>query len=118
MRNEPTVFSFEVDVARMMRAIDTPDDIGAVVRMHFEIDRALEHIVDAMVPAAKHLRHRFMDERIRFLQALGLPDVRLQPARTINTVRNDFAHREKENLEQADVDALEGPVSKLLDLKV
>jgi hypothetical protein len=115
---EVTEFNFPVDTARMMRAIDTPDDIGAVVRMHFEIDRALEHVVRAMVPAVKHLGHRYMDQRIRFLQALGLPDIRIEPARVINKIRNDFAHREKEALTESDVSALEEPVSRLLSRQI
>jgi hypothetical protein len=111
---EPTTFNFPIDTGRMLRAIDTSDDIGAVIRIHFEIDRALEHIVSVMVPAAQHLRHRFMDERIRFVLALGLPTDRVEPARTINTLRNHFAHREKERLDQSDVDLLEGPVCEML----
>lgn len=111
---ETTTFNFAVDTTRMIRAIDTPDDIGAVVRLHFEIDRALEHVVNVMVPAAQHLQHRFMEQRIRFLQALGMPNVRIQPARVINTIRNNFAHREKEALSPQDVTTLEGPVSELL----
>ncbi|MGY8635816.1 hypothetical protein RAD15_25425 [Bradyrhizobium sp. 14AA] len=115
---DTTTFNFPVDTARMLRAIDTPDDIGAVVRLHFEIDRALEHIVTTMVPAAQHLQHRFMDQRIRFLRALGLPEVRIEPAKVLNTIRNDFAHREKESLTAGDVDALEEPVSKLLGRRI
>lgn len=109
-----TTFNFNVDSARMIRAIDTPDDIGAVVPLQFEIDRALAHIVGAMVPAAQHLNHRYMDERIRFLLSLGMPEIRLQPARVINTIRNKFAHREKESLNQSDIALLEEPVGKLL----
>jgi|SRR5882757_4382574 len=111
---QSAIFNFPVDTARMMRAVETPDDIGAVVRIHFEIDRALEHIVNVMVPAAKHLGHRFMDQRIKFLLSLGLPEERVQPARVLNIIRNDFAHREKEALGQSDVDSLEGPVVKML----
>ncbi|MGY3618405.1 hypothetical protein [Bradyrhizobium sp. USDA 10063] len=106
--------NFPIDTGRMIRAIDTPDDIGAVVRLHFEIDRALEHIVNAMVPAPQHLQHRFTGQRIKFLQALGLPYVRIEPAIVINTIRNDFAHREKEALTASDVAILEEPVSRLL----
>lgn len=110
----PTVFNFPVDTKRMMRAIDTPDDIGAVVRIHFELDRALEHVINAMVPRAKILTHRFMSQRIMFLSALGLPPARVEPARVINAIRNDFAHREKETLEAKDIKSLEVAIVGLL----
>jgi hypothetical protein len=107
------VFNFEVDTAKLMRAIDTDDDVGAIVRLQFELDRALEHIVRVMVPDCKQLNHRYMDQRIRFLLSLGLPDIRVAPARVINNVRNSFAHREQDSFSTDDVARLHDAVAAL-----
>ncbi len=97
-----------------MRAIDTPDDIGAVVRIHFEIDRALTHIIETMVPNPSVLRHHYMSQRLSYLESLGLPTDRLAPARAINVLRNKFAHKEKEHIQAADIDELERAIVNLL----
>lgn len=107
-------FNYAVDSARMMRAMDTEDDIGAVIRLHFEIDRALEHVVGAIIPNPEQLSHRYMDQRIRFLGALGLPEVRIAPARIMNEIRNRFAHKEKETLVDLDIIQLQKAVEALL----
>lgn len=116
--NSTVTFNFEPDSARLIRAIETPDDVGAVIRVHFEIDRALEHIVNVMIPTPSLLRHQYMDSRIRFLLALGLPEVRIAPAKVINEIRNKFAHREKENFENSDIAKLSGSVTALIGKEV
>lgn len=113
-----TTFSFNVDSSRMMRAIETPDDIGAVIRIHFEIDRALTHVVERSVPDASELRLQYPDQRIRLLLALGVPAVRLEPVRIVNKVRNSFAHKEgKERILDEDVSELEAATCRLLGKK-
>jgi hypothetical protein len=113
-----TTFNFEPDASRLVQAIETPDEIGAVIRIHFEIDRALEHIVDAMVPAASHLRHQYMESRIRFLFALGMPEIRLAPAKIINEIRNKFAHHEKDGISPSDITKLSAAVNALLGKEI
>jgi hypothetical protein len=111
-------FNFAVDSSRMIRALETPDDMGAVIRIHFEMDRALEHVVNATVPDASHLRHQYMESRIRFLLALGLPELRLTPAKIINEIRNKFAHREKETVTASDVTKLSDAVTTLIGKEI
>ncbi len=112
--NAPIVFNFKVDSGRLRRAIETPDNIGAVIRLHFEIDRALDHIVSVMVPAPQHINHQYLEQRIRFLLSLGIPEIRLIPARIINRIRNDFAHREKDEFLDADIAVLSEAIEALL----
>lgn len=111
-------FNFDVDTARLKRAMDTSDDIGAVVRIHFEIERALEHVISAMIPDAPVLKHRYMSDRIRFLLALGIPKVRTTPAKIINDIRNEFAHRAKEDISSSDVARLADSITNLLGQEI
>jgi hypothetical protein len=115
---EPLKFNFPLDTSRLTRAIDTADDIGAVIRIHFEIDRALEHIITAMIPNASALRHRYMGQRIAFLRALGLHEVRLLPVTIINEIRNKFAHHEKEGVSASDIARLHDSITALFGKEI
>lgn len=84
----------------------TPDDIGAIIRVHYEIDQALQHVIGTLIPFPKRLKLRYMKQRIELLLALGMPEVRLQPAEIVNHIRNDFAHRDKETFLAEDVTGL------------
>lgn len=53
MMSDRMTFNFDVDAKRLFRAMETDDDIGAVIRVHFEIDRALTHVIGAMIPNPK-----------------------------------------------------------------
>jgi hypothetical protein len=112
---EPVKFNFVVDTRRMMRAIDTDDDIGAVIRVHFEIDRALSHVIARLVPKPAELSLRYTEARVRLLLALGIPEVRLSPIQVVNRIRNSFAHDEgKETISEGDVRQLEASVSTMM----
>jgi len=111
-------FNFDVNSQRLLRAIETEDDIGAVIRLHFEIDRAYEHVVKTLIPDVAQLKHRYMDERIRFLLAIGLPSIRVEPARVINGIRNKFAHDEKEAFSTADIERLSLAVEAMIGKQI
>ena len=102
----PLVLGLKVDASRMVRALQTPDAIGAIIRIHKDLDRELKRVVRVMVPDYSRLKLRTMNQRIECLKAAGLPEKRLAAPRTINLVRNAFAHGEKETFDQADVDEL------------
>jgi hypothetical protein len=102
----PVLLSVSIDTSRMMKALQTPDDIGTIIRLHKDLDRELERIVRAMVPRPRRLKLRSMSRRIEGLKVAGLSEKRLAAAETINLVRNAFAHGEKECFDQADVDQL------------
>jgi len=118
MKDKEVTFNFPVDTGRMIRAMETDDDVGAIVRLHFEVDRALAHVISAMIPNAEHLNHNYMEQRIRFLSALGLPETRIHPARILNEIRNRFAHKEKEIFVPQDISRLRDAVETLYQRKI
>jgi hypothetical protein len=102
----PVILGLKVDASRMIRALQTPDAIGAIIRIHKDLDRELKRIVRIMVPDSSRMKLHTMSQRIECLKAAGLPEKRLAAPRTINLVRNAFAHGEKETFDRADVDEL------------
>ncbi|MDR6303055.1 hypothetical protein GGQ85_000736 [Nitrobacter vulgaris] len=118
LSDKPTVFNFDVDSGRIMRAMYTEDDIGAVIRIHFEIDRALDHIVRTMVPSSNTMKLPYTSSKVDFLLALGLPNLRITPVLIINSIRNKFAHREKEAIVLSDTVDLLRAIETMYDRKI
>lgn len=59
-----------------------------------------------------------MEQRIRFLAALGIPETRISPARIINEIRNEFAHKERELFIGRDISRLQAAVETLYQRKI
>lgn len=118
MKDESITFNFDVDPSKFMRAMNALDDIAAIVRIHLEIDRALIYIIEKMVPSSKHLKLHYTGHRINFLRALGLPDLRIAPVSIINSVRNEFAHKDKEIISATDALKLLHAVEALYARKI
>lgn len=111
MAAERKLEKFDISTNRLLAALNTKDDVGAVIRMHFELDQALNHVAKAAVPRVDQLRLRYPEQKIRFFLALGVEDKHLEPARLLNQIRNRFAHSEgQEIVTDADVAALEGAI--------
>ncbi|OYU90128.1 MAG: hypothetical protein CFE29_14105 [Bradyrhizobiaceae bacterium PARB1] len=112
-KDSTTVLKFDLDYERMMRAMTTPDDIGAVMRVHSELDATFKHVVDTMLPSGRPHKHQYLSERINRLREAGLVEIRLAPAAVINAVRNKFAHHDKEQFQTRDVVKLAAAVEAL-----
>lgn len=93
--------------------MQTDDEIGAMIRVHYELDRALRFVVEAMVPSSKCLKLNYTSQRINLLIALGMPEIRLKPTKIVNAIRNDFAHREKEAFVDDDVSSLHHAIERV-----
>jgi hypothetical protein len=110
----PVVLGLNVDTSRMMKALKTPDDIGAIIRLHKDLDRELKHIVSVMVPKSSRPKLRSMSQRIECLKAAGLSENRLAASQTINLIRNALTHGNKECLDDSDVDRLQKAIGLVL----
>jgi len=91
----PVLLGLSIDASRLMQALKTPDDIGAVIRVHKDLDRELRRIVRVMVPKSGWAKLRSMTERIACLKAAGLRDAQLgsHQVRRRVTLRNCAAPR-------------------------
>jgi tRNA U38,U39,U40 pseudouridine synthase TruA len=107
-----TILNFELDQTKLLLAINTPDHIGAIVRIHTELDEALIHVVKAMVPPPIPSLN-YAKDRIECMVRMGLPELRVTPAIIINRVRNRFVHKNQQSFEAKDVSKLYEAVAKL-----
>jgi hypothetical protein len=102
----PVMLGLNVDTSRMMKAIETPDDIGAIIRLHKDLHRELKRIATVMVLKSSRRKLRSVSELIECLNVAGISEKRLAAPQWINLVRNTFAHGDKECFNEADVDGL------------
>jgi hypothetical protein len=87
---------FSPDIKRIIRAFNSSDHVGTVIRIHFKLDRALDRVVRKFFPRSDALGLQYTGQRLRQLAAIGIPDQRLAAARLINEVRNRFAHKDRQ----------------------
>jgi len=102
----PVLVGLNIDTSRLKKALKTPDDVGAIMRIHQNLDRELRRIVKVMVPKASQGKLRTTNQWIECLGTAGLSEQRIAASRTINHVRNEFAHGDKERFVGADVNRL------------
>lgn len=100
------------DTARVFRALQTSDDIGALLRVHFDAERALSQVVNEAYIDAKALNLKYFGQKLGALAAIGVLPLRLEPLVVLNKIRNDFAHRGRELIEDQDVKGLWDAINK------
>ncbi|ANW01618.1 hypothetical protein [Bradyrhizobium icense] len=54
-------FDFHIDIDRLVRAMDTPDDVGTVLRVHLELERVLDHVIGKILPKPEKAQWRWGD---------------------------------------------------------
>lgn len=110
-------FSFDLDTSRLKSALLSEDDIGAVIRCHFEAERAASHVLH-IVTAGRvgrfgERRFRYLSDKLDLLEVVGLEALHLQPLRFVNTHRNKFAHEGHDRINQTQVSELWGALSSV-----
>ncbi len=100
----------DVDTGRLAASFFSEDDIGVVIRCHFEVERAATHSLEALTGGRwRKVRGKYLSDQLNLLEVLGAPPKLLAPARTLNNQRNDFAHDGVSELsEQQLLDLLRG----------
>ncbi len=81
------------DTGRLSSAFFSDDDIGTLIRCHFEVERAAIHALDILTQERwKIAKYRYLNDKINFLEVIGAPPALLTPARILNKHRNALAH--------------------------
>ncbi|WP_407976082.1 hypothetical protein ACJKIH_02885 [Brucella pseudogrignonensis] len=81
------------DTGRLASAFFSDDDIGTLIRCHFEVERAAIHALDVITQERwKIAKYRYLNDKINFLEVIGAPPALLAPARVLNKHRNALAH--------------------------
>ncbi|TIN70477.1 MAG: hypothetical protein E5Y30_15830 [Mesorhizobium sp.] len=100
----------DIDPKRFSAAFFGEDDIGAVIRCHYEVEKAAIYALEVLTDGRwKRLRSQYLSEKLNLLEVLGAPPRLLAPARTLNNQRNDFAHEGLDTLDpQKELDLTRG----------
>jgi len=94
-------FDHDIDSKRIIDAIHEPDDVGAIIRIHFETERAIDYTLKKLTSGryeSEKSRWKF-EQKVEILQLLGTPRKWLYPIKTLNKHRNKFAHEGKTSIE-------------------
>jgi len=98
------------DTRRFASAFFAEDDIGAIIRCHFEVEQAANRELDVLTNQRwRRVRSQYLSDKLNLLEMIGVPSHLLAPARTLNNQRNGFAHDGAEEItEQQMLDLLRG----------
>lgn len=84
----------DVDTSRFIGALFEADDVGAIIRCHYETERALEFVLEKLSDGrSKRTKGWTFANRLEVCRILGVRDIWAAPIQTINNQRNDFAHK-------------------------
>ncbi|MGU9980133.1 hypothetical protein ACJ4V0_08830 [Phreatobacter sp. HK31-P] len=101
---------------RFLEALKSSDDIGVIIRCHYEAERAIDSVI-AHKTNDRYLvdrsGFRYLSQKIEVLHLLGVAEIYLSPFTIMNSHRNRFAHRGDEKISKADVDQLVKAVGKV-----
>ena len=88
------------------------DELGAVIRAHFQIDARLQRVVESLTPHARELPDLRYEQKARLAVALGL-DARMLPAlQMLSHLRDSAARYFDAGLTDAAVNQLFGLLAK------
>jgi hypothetical protein len=104
--------SLRMDAA-FLAALQSEDDMGAVIRAHLHIEAALNEFLAASLLAPDELPNNMTyAHKLKFACALGLPKEHAPPLNAFGSLRNRFAHQLDFALTKTEVDQLIGCLSK------
>ncbi|WP_275100162.1 hypothetical protein [Sedimenticola hydrogenitrophicus] len=92
----------------LINALNSEDDLGAVIRAHIHIESALNNLIDSYFESPKHIDRMRLEfhEKVKLAQAIGLKNQYAKPLNTLGTIRNNFAHRLDTTLGSNEIDSL------------
>ncbi|WP_313571966.1 hypothetical protein [Comamonas terrigena] len=109
---------FEIDTVVFVDALETEDEVGAVLRTHLMVEKFLDWTFDQFVTEERKQwiqRPTNFRGKVSMAVALGLPVVFAGAAIQLNHVRNDLAHR-MEKMNSSQVEQYGRDVNKLAAL--
>lgn len=84
----------DIDRSKILDALFTEDDIGTIIRIHFEAERALNWLLHKLTDgrSEKVVKSWKFSQKLDLCYLLGMPDRWLSPIKTLNKDGNSFAH--------------------------
>ena len=98
-----------IDTFIKKHLFNSRDPLTLILKVHLYIEICLDQIITSVLPKPnKIIRKRFAD-KVDFFEALGLPPddgILIEKIRTINNMRNAFAHNLNKKLNLKDIQPL------------
>lgn len=85
----------DLDQSRFTAALFEADDVGAIIRCHYEAERALDFLLDKLTDGRSNRKAKgwAFAVKLEICRLLGVQDVWTVPLKVLNDHRNDFAHK-------------------------
>lgn len=88
------------DSNRWIRAMETEDEVGAVLRAHLALERLLDHYLEQRLtkelrPFIQVSERTPFGQKLAFAAAFGMPLPFLRAAHKVNDIRNKTAHKDQ-----------------------
>ncbi|QYM73187.1 hypothetical protein K1X45_01680 [Pseudochrobactrum sp. Wa41.01b-1] len=99
------VFDYDVNTKRLTDALFSEDEIGSIIRCHFEVEQAIEHVLAKFTDGRTKRKANNWNfaQKLELCRIIGIHDNFLVPFKTLNDHRNDFAHNGKITISDKDV---------------
>ena len=95
-----------------VKAIQSEDALGAVVRGHLHIEAGLNDFLAAATPFPERLPDLSYSQKIGLACAFGLKEEHAPPLRALGKLRNDFAHELSSELSSKAIQKLRSTLGK------
>ena len=93
--NRLVTLSFDVSTNRLFEAFFANEDVAAIIRCHFEAERAAAHVLSKLTagrckPSSNMVR--YFGQKLEMLRIIGIDPKALSPLAIHNEHRNKFMH--------------------------
>lgn len=115
--NRLVTLSFDLNRGRLLSAFFADDDVGAIIRCHFEAERAAIHVLSELTAGRFNPDHnmtRYLSQKLEMLRVVGVDPKILSPLAAHNAHRNKFAHHGQEKITVTQLDEIHGAVLAVL----
>lgn len=99
------VIEHSTDPSRMISAMLGEDEIGAIVRCHFEAEQAINHVLKKLSNGRSKRVEGWQSfaNKLEVCRVLGIGENMCAPLKLLNDHRNEFAHNGRESLAAGEV---------------
>lgn len=85
----------DIDFGRFLAALFEADDVGAMIRCHYEAEQALNYVLEKLTGGRSRRKASSWNfaQKLEVCHLLGIHENWMSPLKTHNGQRNDFAHK-------------------------
>jgi hypothetical protein len=119
LKKATAILEYTPDLKRVAAAFSATDDIGVMIRCHFETEKAVDHVLGGLTAGRfdrTNRAYQYLGPKLDLLKLLGVPAERVEPLRKINALRNRFAHDGQDVIDPGSEEQLRREVAKVFPI--